>query len=279
MAIKVSFPANVKTVTISPLTQWDYGQTLEIEIVGLSGIIEVHFSYKDAKDAIVRTCSVVNGVATVAIPDICLEQSLTVDAWVYEILDGGGATKRTITIPITARTRPEVCEYVPPDFDNRYNEAISAMNELVSEFDAGMSAAMSAINSATNASITNVNTVTIGAIESVRSERDRAIASFSNFFPTPNPSSLKLNSFGYYYVVLYFKNPVQPNLHIIDLDCGLICWYSNTQGFKKIYTSPNWDYPISVEINSSGVFIAKTTLGSSWMDIEIESVLTAKIGG
>ena len=137
MAIKIEFlPGEVEKKT-SSLYQWDYGQTLEIESLDLPALIEVHFACPDMKEAIVRVCSVTNGVTTVAIPNRCLEQANTITAWVYEINGNTGHTTKTIQIPVIARMRPGRSEEIPQDVSDKYTELIAEVNEVVGSVASG----------------------------------------------------------------------------------------------------------------------------------------------
>ena len=102
MAIKALFPVGTTFITLDALYQWDYGQLLEIEAASLPSIIEVHFACPSMTEAVVHTCSAINGIATVAIPDRCLEQTHEITAWVYEIDGSAGRTRYSIKIPIIA---------------------------------------------------------------------------------------------------------------------------------------------------------------------------------
>ena len=151
MAFKVTFPANVSTVTVSGLFQWDYGQVLEIESADIgSEIVEVHFSCEGMSEAIVRSCSFSNGVGTVTIPDQCLEQASTMTAWIYRINGTTGYTFKTITLPITPRTRPSKAREIPTEFSDKYTELITEINEAVDNLENGNIAVPKAAH-ATNA--------------------------------------------------------------------------------------------------------------------------------
>ena len=155
MAIKAIFPTGVDSITLSKgLYQWDYGQQLEIEAVDLSPIVEVHFSCQGMKEAEVRPCNTVNGTAIVAIPDICLEQSSKITAWVFEIDGEQGHTTKTINIPIIPRTRPAKSSAIPQGFVDCYTELISEVNAAVKVIADGDVTAKYAI-SAGNASSAN----------------------------------------------------------------------------------------------------------------------------
>ena len=63
------------------------GQTLEIRYAGLPAVVEVHFACANMDEAIVRSCAALEGVASVEIPDRCVEQTSPITAWVY-FIDG-----------------------------------------------------------------------------------------------------------------------------------------------------------------------------------------------
>lgn len=125
------FPDGISEITVNGLHQWNYGQQLQIEASDLPALFEVHFAHPGIKDAIVRSCAAVNGVATVAIPDICLEQSRTIQAWIYEIKETAGKTTKTIRLNVIKRVRPAVGGDVPNKTSDKYTEAVAAMNEVV----------------------------------------------------------------------------------------------------------------------------------------------------
>lgn len=124
-------------ITVNGLHQWDYGQGLQIVSEDLSAVIEVHFACVGMKEAIVRVCEVINGQATVSIPDVCLEQSSPITAWIFEINGTVGATTKTITLPVISRARPAVSETVPEEFVDTYHQAIEAITSLVGAFTSG----------------------------------------------------------------------------------------------------------------------------------------------
>ena len=138
MAIKATFPAGQDIVSVSGLFQWDYGQSLEIEIADIgSEIAEVHFACSNMSEAIVRPCSFSNGVGTVTIPDQCLEQTTDITAWIYRIVGNSGHTIKTITLPITARTRPSMVQEIPQEFSDKYTELVTEINEAVENLESG----------------------------------------------------------------------------------------------------------------------------------------------
>jgi hypothetical protein len=83
-------------------------------------------------EAVVRTCSAVNGVASAAIPDECLSQTAPIIAWVYAVGETSGTTIKTITLPIIQRARPQQTPApIPPEVYNQYTELIGEVNEHI----------------------------------------------------------------------------------------------------------------------------------------------------
>lgn len=63
------------------LWQYDYGQKIQIKGLNLPEIFEVHFSWKDLEKAKVVTGSTIDGISTVDIPNIALEQRRMITAY------------------------------------------------------------------------------------------------------------------------------------------------------------------------------------------------------
>lgn len=137
MNIKAIFPPGASTLIVNGLHQWDYGRKLEIQADDLPALVEVHFACEGMQEAVVRSCAVINGVAEAAIPDICLEQTTPVKAWVYEVGESSGSTTKTISLPIIARARPQVSATDPSIFSDKYTELITAVNEQVESLKEG----------------------------------------------------------------------------------------------------------------------------------------------
>lgn len=146
MPIRAVFSLGQTDITVNGLHQWDYGQQLEIRADDLPGVIEVHFACAGMTEAAVRTCSIVNGVGTVAIPDDCLEQTSPILAWIYEIKGTTGKTTKTITLKVIPRAKPLPGESIPTQVSDKYTEAITAMNEQVESLKSGEVVVKSAIN-------------------------------------------------------------------------------------------------------------------------------------
>lgn len=139
MAIKVNIPAGVANVTVAGLYQWDYGQVLEIECAEIgSETLEVHFACHNMSEAIVRTCTFTVGVGTVTIPDECLEQASLVTAWLCRRDSTQRHTIKTITLPLTARTRPgNMLDDIPPSRADAVGQLIEEINEAIDGIENG----------------------------------------------------------------------------------------------------------------------------------------------
>lgn len=133
MALQVIIPTGLTEVTVNGLHQWDYGREIEIRADNLPGLVEVHFACSSMETAVVRSCALINGAVTAEVPDICLEQTTPIWAWVYAVGETSGETILTIKLPITPRTKPQPGEPIPEDVSDKYTEAIAAMNGLVEE--------------------------------------------------------------------------------------------------------------------------------------------------
>ena len=137
MAIKVKIPTGETEARLSALYQWDYGQVLEIEAQNLPTLVEVHFACRDMTEAVVHVCSTALNVATVTIPDQCLEHTGEITAWVYEIDGTSGRTLYRITIPIIARARPARGESIPVTVEDTYTQLITKVNEAMGNLSEG----------------------------------------------------------------------------------------------------------------------------------------------
>lgn len=137
MAIKAMFSPGQTSATVNGLHQWDWGRKLEIHDDSLPALVEVHFACPGMTAAVVRSCAVVSGVTTAVIPDVCIEQTAPIVAWVVAVGEISGETIRTITLPIIQRTRPEPSATIPTSVSDRYTESVAALNTAVAQIEAG----------------------------------------------------------------------------------------------------------------------------------------------
>ena len=158
MNLIATIPEGVDAITVHGLHQWDFGRKLDIHCTGLPPIIEVHFACAGMREAQIRVCNVIDDVASVAIPDVCLEQDGPVTAWIVQITGTTGApvasvTTHEITLPVKARPRPTADAEIPVDTANKYEELIAVVNDLVPKIEGGETTVLHAENAdhATNA--------------------------------------------------------------------------------------------------------------------------------
>ena len=129
MSLRAMIPPGQTGVVVNGLHQWDYGRSLEITHPDLPAEMEIHFASTDSGEAIVHVVPSLNGVATVAIPNSLLEQSLPITAWVYRIGGTIGQTIFTVTMPIQPRPRPAAAPSLPEEIGDKYTETLGAINE------------------------------------------------------------------------------------------------------------------------------------------------------
>lgn len=116
--------------SIESLYKWDTGQELEIYGMTLGVIPEVHFAHKDDKLAIVRQASVdAAGVIRASIPDVLLQSSARICAYVCTQQGDEFKTHYKIVIPVIPRAKPS--DYAPEDGAYAYALATVDM-EIVS---------------------------------------------------------------------------------------------------------------------------------------------------
>lgn len=174
MNIKATFPAGVDTLTVHGLHQWDYGRKLEISAPNLPALVEVHFACAGQKDAVVRLASVAGGVASVIIPDTCLEQTTPVAAWVYEVGDTYGHTALTVILPVTARAKPTAAT-LPVAIGDKYTELIGLVNKCLQQLADGTITVKNA------ASATYAGTANLAMYASMDGRGNNITATYGNF--------------------------------------------------------------------------------------------------
>lgn len=133
MNLCVIFPPGVTALTVNGLCQWDYGRKLEIQVDDMPETVEVHFACPGMTEAEVRRCENNTGVVEVAIPDKCLEQTAPIKAWVFAINGAEGFTAKTVTLNVSARTRPKSGAAVPEEHHDQYTSAVDALVRVYAE--------------------------------------------------------------------------------------------------------------------------------------------------
>lgn len=98
---------------LNNLTQWDLNQKLVVKGATTTTVPVFHFCNKLSRSALVVTASVSGNDIIVKIPNILLQQSFPIIAYMYyESADSSAKTMHTITIPVTPRVKPNDYEFV-----------------------------------------------------------------------------------------------------------------------------------------------------------------------
>lgn len=106
--IKVTFEEGIDNITSETgLFQWDTGQPFEIHgVAGLEVAPKVHFATKMSDTAVVVQGELTNDVIKCIIPDIVVSHGFPILAFIYYEQALNKKTIRTVTIPVTKRTKP-----------------------------------------------------------------------------------------------------------------------------------------------------------------------------
>lgn len=109
------------------LWQYDYGQRIKIKGLDLPETFEVHFAWKDSEKAKVVIGSTVNGISTVDIPNVALEQRRTITAYIYLSGITEGETVNTIILSVNKRKAPE--NFGTPEDVDLFHHTLAATAE------------------------------------------------------------------------------------------------------------------------------------------------------
>lgn len=100
--------------TISNFTQWDLDQTITIKGLNLSKPPLIHFCNKNSTEALsIQSTLNESGDITAEVPNILLEESLVIEAYIFETDGNAGKTLLTISIPVNAKPKPS--DYIYSD--------------------------------------------------------------------------------------------------------------------------------------------------------------------
>lgn len=124
--IRVTFNDNEEYARANGLTQWDYGQ--ELQIIGLGPVqnAEVHFALEGCREAEIQTVKMENEILHVRIPDKLLEKGENIKAYVYLATPDHGETIKTIAMPVVRRPRPD--DYSSPAERNLLRELMEKVS-------------------------------------------------------------------------------------------------------------------------------------------------------
>lgn len=130
--LEAQFPQNAAEIILDSLTQWDKDVLLHISGDDIPESFEIHMGYEGIFEAIRIPLQKKDGVATVKIPNVLLEQTRDIKAWIYVIDPEGCRTTKTITIPLAVREKPADYETsVEPSQKDAVEQLIERSNELI----------------------------------------------------------------------------------------------------------------------------------------------------
>ena len=128
-----TFKCGSKSCELYGLWQYDYGQILRIQDLGLPPAVEIHFSLTEKSGtSVTRVGTTKDGVTDVVIPDSLLENDdASQDYWIYAYIyltdETSGSTEYKIEMKVKSRPRPEAIDR--PEDQELFREAIAAVNE------------------------------------------------------------------------------------------------------------------------------------------------------
>ena len=94
-------------ITVPGLTQWDYGQVMEITGIPAAEGTEIHYAIRSRRgEAIITVAEIKDGILYSRIPDKLLETGEDLYAYVYVADADSGETVRAITLPVKRRPKP-----------------------------------------------------------------------------------------------------------------------------------------------------------------------------
>lgn len=131
------------SITSRSLYQYDYGQKLKFLDLELPASYEVHF----ANQIFGKSTTQIGNADGVDIPNILLENSEVIYAWVYlHSTSSDGETVYQVTIPVKRRAKPSTDSPAPVQ-QNVISEAIAALNYSVAQTNEDVITVQSALES------------------------------------------------------------------------------------------------------------------------------------
>ncbi|MBS6678029.1 MAG: hypothetical protein KH330_09865 [Clostridiales bacterium] len=124
--IRATFNDNEEYIRVNGLTQWDYGQ--ELQIIGLGPVqnAEVHFALEGRREAEIQTVNIENEILYARIPDKLLEKGENIKAYVYLATPDHGETIKTIAMSVVRRPKPD--DYSSPAERNLLRELMEQVS-------------------------------------------------------------------------------------------------------------------------------------------------------
>lgn len=124
--IQAVFEQNEEYVRVSGLTQWDYGQDLQIIGLGIVQNAEIHFALEGCREAEIQTAKIEDEILYARIPDKLLEKGENIKAYVYLATPDYGETVKTIAMPVVRRPKPD--DYSSPAEKNLLRELMEQVS-------------------------------------------------------------------------------------------------------------------------------------------------------
>lgn len=109
--------------TVYGLSQWDYGQVLQVYGLQLPDQTEVHLAEEFGSLSFTVSGRMENGSTNVKIPDVLLQSGKNIIAYIYVCDEEQGETLRTILMPVKKRAKPE----------NYGGSSLTPMQEILEE--------------------------------------------------------------------------------------------------------------------------------------------------
>lgn len=127
--LQAIFNDTINTLTLTGLTQWDKGRKLYIKGLDLPEIVEIHFADKINTEAIRMIGRKENDYTVVEIPNVMLEKTHDIFAWVYVTNDQIGKTEKTIILKIKKRAKPQ--DFTSENVEDTLFQIMGIVNENV----------------------------------------------------------------------------------------------------------------------------------------------------
>lgn len=157
-----TFQCGSRSCKLYGLWQYDYGQILRIQDLGLPTAVEIHFSLTEkGGSSITRVGTTKDGVTDVVIPDSLLENDdASQDYWIYAYIyltdETSGSTEYKIAMKVKSRPRPEAIDR--PEDQELFREAIAAVNEAADRAEN----AVNNLNAGVSEKVTRPDTAEVG---------------------------------------------------------------------------------------------------------------------
>ena len=157
-----TFQCGSRSCELYGLWQYDYGQILRIQDLGLPPAVEIHFSLTEkGGTSVTRVGTTKDRVTDVVIPDSLLENDdASQDYWIYAFVyladDDSGSTEYKIAMKVKSRPRPEAIDR--PEDQELFREAIAAVNEAADRAEN----AVNNLNADVSEKITRPDTAEVG---------------------------------------------------------------------------------------------------------------------